>query len=118
MLLTITCCTDSSTLAFMSKRTISSDAVILFCLVEPFQSFFLQRFSHFDQTLPDKVYWLSGRLLPISSEMLSTAFTFSPLIKQNTLHFIERCKKEEECYKINNYPLLQSIDPPAASKVI
>ena len=42
-----------------------------------FHFFLLQRFSHFDQILPDKVYWLSGRLLPISSKMLSTAFTFS-----------------------------------------
>ena len=64
-------------LAFMRKRTVSSDAVLLFCWSNPSRVFLLQRFSHFDQILPDKVYWLSGRLLPISSKMLSTAFTFS-----------------------------------------
>ena len=56
---------------------------------------FFQRFSHFDQILPDKVYWLSGRLLPISSKMLSTAFTFSAL-KKTLGKGAKNCKRKNK----------------------
>ena len=82
------CSETSYMLVLMRKRTFylwHFYAVILF----------FQRFSHFDQILPDKVYWLSGRLLPISSKMLSTAFTFSAL-KKTLGKGAKNCKRKNK----------------------